>query len=160
MTITTTATKRKRGLGSLLNQFGNVGGAMPKAASAVAEHATKAVRQLPVESSFVERLNSMIAAGASFDISTDDFQVVGAGFLSNAETTFLHANKPEVLCTLQQSALKKYLSPSDLQMFKDETKERAAILSDGENLEPPFEILQSITKEWFVDVLEEMFEKG
>ncbi len=103
-----------------------------------------------------ERLNSMIAVGTSFDISADDFQVTGAEFLSSAETAFFYANKSEVLCTLQQSALMKYLSPSDLQMFVDEVKERAAILSDGKSGEPPFEILNEIVREWFADMLEEM----
>ncbi len=108
--------------------------------------------------SLTQRLNRMIAAGASFDVDTDDFHVVGAESLTNAEKEFLETNKPAILCTLQQCALKKYLSLSDLQMFIYQFKERAAVISCGETLEPTFEIISTATGEWFADLLDEMFD--
>ena len=154
--ITTIQKKKRTKIAPLLNQFGKLGEAMTKAAPAVAEHATKIVRQMPVESSFVERLNLMIYAGASFDVSVDDFEIVGAENLTDAEKDFLPAHKPEILCTLQQCLLKKYLSPFDLEMFIDEVRERSAIISNGETLEPPLEVLNEIVRDWFADTLEEM----
>jgi hypothetical protein len=96
------------------------------------------------------------AKGSSFDVDTNDFQVCIADYLSEPERDFLGVNKIYVLCTLQQSALKKYLSLPDLQMFIYEVKERAAVVSDGETLEPPFEIVCYVTGEWFADLLDEM----
>jgi len=104
------------------------------------------------------RLNAMVAAGASSDVGTDDFQVFGADCLTGSEKQFLVTNKSAVLCILQQAALKKYLSLDDLQMFTYEVKERAATVSDGETLEPTFEIVSTITGEWFADLLAEMSE--
>ena len=106
---------------------------------------------------FVERLNAMIAAGASFDVSADSFQVVGADYLTNPQKHFLTANKEPVLCVLQQSLLMKYLPIDLIPDFIFEVKERAAIAADGaESTDTPFEIVCDVTKEWFADLLDEM----
>ena len=110
----------------------------------------------PNETSFVETLDRMIAKGAAFDVSIDDFQITGAANLTDAEKHFLQTNKPEILCTLRQCLLQKYLLPSDLQMFICEVRERAAILSDGATIEPPFEVLNEIVRDWFTDMMEEI----
>jgi glutamate/tyrosine decarboxylase-like PLP-dependent enzyme len=59
---------------------------------------------------------------------------------------------------LQQSALKKHLSLDDFRMFIDEVSERAAILADGLETEPQFEIVRDVTGEWFADLLDEMLD--
>ncbi len=102
-------------------------------------------------------INRLIAEGVKFEVSADSFEAFG---LSNTERFKFDNQRKEILCTLQQSLLQKYLSPSDLQMFVDEAKERAAILSDGKTIEPPFEVLNEIVRDWFADMLEEGFEKG
>jgi len=127
---------------------------------ALRQHKAEIIRALTQqqEPTLQERLNRLIAAGASFDVAADDFQIVGADCLTGSEKQFLVTNKSAVLCTLQQSALQKYLSLSDLQMFTYEFKERAAVISDGETLEPTFEIISTATGEWFADLLDEMFD--
>jgi hypothetical protein len=108
--------------------------------------------------SWTERLNRMITPGASFDVGADDFQTCGAECLTDSEKQFLATNKSAVLCTLQQALLMKYLSLGDLRMFKDEINERTAILNDGEETAPPFEVVAEVAREWFGDVLDEINE--
>jgi len=108
---------------------------------------------------FVERLNAMIAAGASFDVSADGFQVVGADYLTNPQKHFLTANKEPVLCVLQQSLLMKYLPFDLIPDFIFEVKERTAIAEDGaDSTDTPFEIVRDVIKEWFADLLDEMLD--
>ena len=157
MTIATIAKeKKKRGFDSLLNQFSEIGKTAMNAAPAFAKTATETVRRMPVKQSLTERLNLMIASGASFDVSKDDFQVVSVDSLTETERQFLAVNKIPVLCTLQQSLLMKYLPLDYIPRLTDEINERTAILSDGEAGEPPFEIVRDVTEEWFADLLEEM----
>ena len=114
---------------------------------------------LPIRQSvsFTERLNAMIAAGASFNVSIDDFQICGAGNLSEAKKEFLTVNKIFVLCTLQQAILIKYLPLDLIPDFIFEVKERAAIVEDGaDSTDTPFEIVRDVTREWFADLLDEM----
>ncbi len=104
-----------------------------------------------------ERLNAMIAAGASFDVGTSDFQVFGGDCLSGAEKDFLTVNKIFVLCILQQVLLMKYLPENLIPDFIFEVRERAAILADGAgSTEHPFEIVRDVAGEWFADLLDEM----
>ncbi len=103
-----------------------------------------------------ERLNAMIASGASFDVGVFGFQVVGAGHLSEAAKHYLVANKEQILCVQQQALLQKHLSPVLFPDFIFEVKERAAILSDGANFEPKFETVRDVTREWFAYLLNEM----
>ncbi len=106
---------------------------------------------------FVERLNATISAGASFDVATDDFQIVGADYLTNPQKHFLTANKEPVLCVLQQALLMKYLPIDLIPDFIFEVKERAAIVEDGtDSTDTPFEIVRDVTREWFADLLDEM----
>ena len=102
----------------------------------------------------VGRLNTMISAGASFDVSADGFQIFGAENLTETEKQFLTVNQPFVLCTLQQALLMKYLPIDLIPDFIFEIKERAAIAEDGADLtDTPFEIVRDITREWFADLL-------
>ena len=106
---------------------------------------------------FVERLNAMIAAGASFDVSADGFQIFSAENLTETEKQFLTVNQPFVLCTLQQALLMKYLPIDLIPDFIFEVKERAAIAEDGaDSTDTPFEIVRDVTKEGFADLLDEM----
>jgi len=106
----------------------------------------------------VGRLNTMISAGASFDVSADDFQIFGADNSTETEKQFLTVNKPLVLCTLQQSLLMKYLPLDSIPDYLFEVKERIAVLTDGGEPSPElyFETVRDVTKEWFADVLDEM----
>ena len=101
-------------------------------------------------------LNVMIAAGVKFEVSADNFQTFGA---SERETAFLRDNRAAVLCTLHQSLLMKYLPLDHVVRFTDEINERAAILSDGANGEPPFEIVTEVCREWFMDMSEALLKK-
>lgn len=101
----------------------------------------------------------MIAAGASFDVGTNDFQTFGLDGLGKAERDFLIANKDAVLCTLQQSLLVKYLPVDYIIRFTNEINERTAILSDGTGIQPPFEIVADVSREWFSDVVEELLKQ-
>jgi len=148
MTATTTREKKKRGLVSLMNQF-----------SLEVKTSSATVEVLPGRQSvsFTERLNAMIAAGASFNVSIDDFQICGAENLTETEKQFLTVNKPLVLCTLQQSLLMKYLPIDLIPDFIFEVKERTAIVEDGaDSTDTPFEIVRDVTREWFADLLDEM----
>ncbi len=148
MATTTIREKKKRGLVSLMNQF-----------SLEVKTNPATVEVLPGRQSvsFTERLNAMIAAGASFDVATDDFQIFGAENLTETEKQFLTVNQPFVLCTLQQALLMKYLPIDLIPDFIFEVKERAAIVEDGaDSTDTPFEIVRDVTKEWFADVLDEM----
>ncbi len=108
---------------------------------------------------FVERLNATISAGASFDVATDDFQIVGADYLTNLQKHFLTASKEPVLCVLQQSLLMKYLPLDLIPDFIFEVKERAAFAEDGaDSTDTPFEIVRDVIKEWFADLLDEMLD--
>lgn len=91
----------------------------------------------------------MVAAGASFDVSADDFQIFGADNLQDAEKEFLRINKPEILCTLQQGLLVKYLffqKPEIRETFVSKIKERGAT----------FEAVNEITAKWFTRLLDTM----
>lgn len=94
-----------------------------------------------------ESLNRMIAAGASFEASTDDFQIHGANKLSESQKRFLEINKLPVLCTLQQMLLVKYLfaqKPNVRQQFVSEVNRQGA----------SFEVVRRITFEWFARLLD------
>ncbi len=144
MTTTTIREKKKRGLVSLMNQF-----------SLEVKTSSATVEVLPGRQSvsFTERLNAMIAAGASFNVSIDDFQICGAGNLSEAEKEFLTVNKISVLCTLQQGLLVKHLfsqKPELRQTFVTKVEERGA----------DFEAVREITAKWFARLLDTMSDRG
>ncbi len=147
---TITREKKKRGFASLLGQFGE-----PHAGNQLMSLAPVAE---PRTVNLTERLNAMIAAGASFNVSTDAFQVCGADDLTQAGEDFLTINKIYILCTLQQALLMKYLPLDLIPDYIFEVRERAAIQAfDDDTLsDPPFEIVRDVTKEWFADVLDAM----
>jgi hypothetical protein len=115
--------------------------------------------QSPKIGTFTERINEAIAAGISFDVGKDDFQIVGTNYLTEPERIFLEMNKLPVLCTLQQSLLMKYLPKENIPDYIFEVKERAAILAldDGET-NTPFEIVRDVTAEWFAVLLDDIIE--
>jgi len=158
--ITTILKKKRPRISAIAQQFGRADGNNQLMSFApVAKQSKTEQASQPLNVSLTERLNRMIAAGASFDVGANDFQMCGAECLTDSEKQFLAANKPAVLCTLQQALLMKYLSLDDLRMFKDEINERTAILSDGANISPPFEIVAEVSREWFADLLDEIKEK-
>lgn len=100
-----------------------------------------------IAESLIERLNRMIAAGASFDVATDDFQVCGADKLTDAEKGFLAINKIQILCTLQQGLLVRHLfshKPELQQIFISQIEKRGADL----------QTVCEITTKWFARLLE------
>ncbi len=104
-------------------------------------------------SSLTERLNAMIAAGTSFDVSIDGFQTCGADNLSEAEKEFLIVNKIAVLCTLQHGLLVKHLfsqKPELRQTFVTKVEERGA----------DYEVVREITAQWFARLLDTMSDRG
>jgi hypothetical protein len=117
-----------------------------------------------------EILNRFIFAGVSFDVSTDDFQIVdNAGILKTSDREFLELNYSIILCTLQQSLLMKHLfnhSPEQFEDFAFEIREREAIFSedclnsqvtkgDKTRFEIYFRAVESVTRKWFDELLKE-----
>ncbi len=129
-----------------------------------ADHPTETKQDVSLTGS----LNRMIAAGASFDVGMDNFQIFGADYLTEAEKGYLEVNKIYVLCTLQQSLLVKHLfshSPEKFEDFSFEILEREAInfenclnstltKADETPFEIYFEAVKGVTKKWFADLLE------
>jgi len=108
---------------------------------------------------FHEVLNRFIEAGITFDVSADDFQVIGSDqILKTSDRFFLELNKDAVLCHLQQSLLVKHLfshSPEQFEDFCFEVMERESLLTI--TAKTPFEIylfaVKDVTKKWFADLL-------
>lgn len=145
-TATLTREKKKRGLSSLINQF------------AVIPGGEQQIKLNPASENLTNKLNRMIGVGASFDVGVDSFQVFSSGGIGDADKQFLTFKKPFVLCVLQQALLMKYLPLDLIPDYCFEVKERIAILSGGggPSGELYFEIVRDVTKEWFVDLLDEM----
>lgn len=103
----------------------------------------------------ITRLNAMIAAGVSFEISADNFEAFGT---SERENAFLRENKREILFTLQRGFLIEYFlkpSPELLKVFSNEVNERSAIMWDVEddiNDEP----LRETTAKWISEQIEKL----
>jgi hypothetical protein len=117
-----------------------------------------------------EILNRFIANGITFDVSTDDFQIVdNAKILKTSDREFLELNYSIILCQLQQSLLMKNLfnhSPEQFEDFCFEIAEREAINSEEclntqlritaeTRFEIYFEAVKSTTRKWFADLLGE-----
>ncbi len=117
-----------------------------------------------------EILNKFIFAGVTFDVSTDDFQIVdNAGILKTSDKQFFELNYSIILCQLQQSLLMKHLfnhSPEQLEDFCFEVAEREAINSeeclntqvtkgDKTRFEIYFRAVESVTRKWFDELLKE-----
>jgi hypothetical protein len=117
-----------------------------------------------------EVLNKFIFAGVTFDVATDDFQIVdNAGILKTSDREFLELNYPIVLCQLQQSLLIKHLfshSPEQLEDFAFEIEEREAVISeesletqvtkgDKTRFEIYFDAVKFTTRKWFAGLLGE-----
>jgi hypothetical protein len=117
-----------------------------------------------------EILNRFIFAGVTFDVSTDDFQIIdNAGILKTSDREFLELNYSIIICTLQQSLLMKHLfnhSPEQFEDFAFEIREREAIISE-ECLNTPlritaktrfeiyFQAVKTTTRKWFDELLKE-----
>ncbi len=108
-----------------------------------------------------EILNRFIESGVTFDVSTDDFQIVdNAKILKTSDKQFLELNYSIILCQLQQSLLMKHLfshSPERFEDFAFEITEREAMLTktDEKDFEIYFQIVKSVTRKWFADLLGE-----
>jgi hypothetical protein len=117
-----------------------------------------------------EILNRFIFAGVTFDVATDDFQIVdNAKSLKASDREFLELNFSIILCQLQQSLLMKHLfnhSPDLFEDFAFEITEREAIISedclnsqltkaDKTSFEIYFEAVKSVTRKWFDELLKE-----
>lgn len=89
----------------------------------------------------------MVAVGASFDVSAEDFQIFGTDNLSQTEKDFLAINKMEVLCTLQQNLLVKHL-------FSEKPELRQNFITKIEERGARFEAISEITAKWFARLLD------
>jgi hypothetical protein len=113
-------------------------------------------------------LNRFIENGVTFDVSTDDFQIVdNAGSLKTSDREFLELNYSITICTLQQSLLMKHLfshSPEQFEVFAFEITEREAVISedclnsqvtkgDKTRFEIYFRAVESVTRKWFDELL-------
>ena len=111
-----------------------------------------------------EILNKFISAGVTFDVSTDDFQIIdNAKILKTSDREFLELNYSIILCQLQQSLLMKHLfhhSPERLEVFAFEIREREAMLTktDEKDFEIYFEVVKSTTRKWFAGLLGEVLD--
>jgi hypothetical protein len=112
-----------------------------------------------------EILNRFIANGITFDVSTDDFQIVdNAKILKTSDREFLELNYSIILCQLQQSLLMKHLfnvSPERFEDFAFEITERECLnsplrITAETRFEIYFEAVKSTTRKWFADLLGEV----
>ncbi len=114
----------------------------------IIEILTRKVSPETLESeTLTQTLNRMIAAGASFETSIDDFQISGADKLSESDKQFLTVNRLPILCTLQQGALVKYL-------FSQKPDTRQKFVSEVNRQGASFEAVCEITAEWFGRLLD------
>lgn len=154
----TTIKKKRRKISSLVEYHGETvsSNRLLNIPPDVRQTIAPQVKQKPECGNLVERINAAIAAGVSFDVGKDDFQITGAGCLTEPERKFYQVNKLPLLCTLQQSLLMKYLPTENIPDYIFEVKERAAILEFDGGTDTPFKIVRVVTAEWFNDVLEEI----
>ncbi len=106
-----------------------------------------------------EVLNRFIEKGITFDVSTDDFQVIDpANALKTSDRDFLELNSAAILCQLQQSLLVKHLfnhSPEQFEDFAFEIAEREAIMTGDrrESFSIHCEAVKDVSKNWFIRLL-------
>ncbi|MGI8495145.1 MAG: hypothetical protein ACR2L1_07510 [Pyrinomonadaceae bacterium] len=85
------------------------------------------------EQSISRKLDSMVEAGAAFDVAEYNFEVIGSKNLTESELQYLIANEKAVLCTLHQKLLMKYwfcYSADLLENFASDIYERESIMAE------------------------------
>ncbi len=123
--------------------------------------ATRAMMQsFQPEQSISRKLDAMIEAGASFDVTEDSFEVIGGEQLTETDRQYLTTNKMPVLCTLHQRLLMKHWfndSPELLESFAFDIFERESILAEENELytyETYYEAVSETSQKWFINLLD------
>ena len=70
------------------------------------------------EESISAKLDAMIESGAAFNVTEDDFQVIGSEQLTERQKQYLTTNEKEILCTLHQRFLMKHYFYDSLNYLK------------------------------------------
>jgi hypothetical protein len=110
--------------------------------------------------SISQKLDSMIEAGAAFDVAEDNFEIVGGDNLTEGQKQYLVDNEKEVLCTLHQRLLMKHWfshSPELIEDFAFDIYKRVAIMAEGNGFytdEIYFEAVRETSRKWFSSLLD------
>lgn len=110
--------------------------------------------------SISRKLDAMIEAGAAFDVTEDSFKIIGGKYLTDNQQQYLITNEKEVLCTLHQRLLMKYLfydSTELLESFAFDIFERESLMAEETgvyNYETYFETISEASRKWFANLLD------